>query len=433
MKEFSSNGFLRSRLNKTKKTPLMRWDLSFIDDNSELDYQEFTKEKSTTSLQFFLASLISLSLVTLFSDNELRQSDIYILALGLTFGFISLVLILLLIVNRKKRLKNPLAWLMVLQLISVIFYNEIFVQSQYNILSETRIYLHGIIIQTLLSSSLLLCCNWKASGSSFLVLIIYLNGRLINSLKSPNTAFSTTTSLCLLLIILLASFVNERWDRIYYKNQKKVQELEKFQNIIKEIIPCSILIFKKEKIVFYTSDTRRLLNHSVGTKIEDKLRSIVLSKIRSEVNDVDNKKETTNVIPSLDTVYPVSLYEFLTVKKKDYDQDFNCGLVSFWGFYNERHKQVIEEIGKNQDSKWDKTFDIKMCNISWDGEEAQIIIISEDLITQRIMYLNEQDRYKDKILATFSHELFTPLNGIIGILEIALESVCDVLVKKKYK
>jgi signal transduction histidine kinase len=66
-----------------------------------------------------------------------------------------------------------------------------------------------------------------------------------------------------------------------------------------------------------------------------------------------------------------------------------------------------------------------MCDISWDGEEAQIIIITEDLATQRINDLNEQARYKDKLLGSVSHNLRTPLNGVIGILQMTLEAVTD--------
>ena len=59
-----------------------------------------------------------------------------------------------------------------------------------------------------------------------------------------------------------------------------------------------------------------------------------------------------------------------------------------------------------------------------------MIIISENKILQRIRHLNEQAAYKDKLLATVSHDLRTPLNGIIGMTNMARDSVEDVTVRK---
>ena len=80
----------------------------------------------------------------------------------------------------------------------------------------------------------------------------------------------------------------------------------------------------------------------------------------------------------------------------------------------------------------EKLLDIKVGTICWEGEESIIVVISEDLVTQRMLQLCEQSKYKDKLLATVSHDLRTPLNGVIGILELVLETIENVIQRKKY-
>jgi signal transduction histidine kinase len=59
-----------------------------------------------------------------------------------------------------------------------------------------------------------------------------------------------------------------------------------------------------------------------------------------------------------------------------------------------------------------------------------MIIISENKIIQRIRHLKVQAAYKDRLLATVSHDLRTPLNGIIGMTNMARDYVQDKTVRK---
>jgi hypothetical protein len=77
----------------------------------------------------------------------------------------------------------------------------------------------------------------------------------------------------------------------FIKNQKKDQEnLLRFQHVFEKIVPCSVLIFKRGKIVFYNHETRSILGVNVEAKIEDKLKNIILSQMKSEVQGKGQKK-----------------------------------------------------------------------------------------------------------------------------------------------
>ena len=56
----------------------------------------------------------------------------------------------------------------------------------------------------------------------------------------------------------------------------------------------------------------------MNAKIEEKLKNIFLSKIRSDMKEEEIDEAESNFIPSFDAGYPLNLYEFLTRHKKDY-------------------------------------------------------------------------------------------------------------------
>ena len=71
-----------------------------------------------------------------------------------------------------------------------------------------------------------------------------------------------------------------------------------------------------------------------------------------------------------------------------------------------------------------------MNNIFWENHEALMIIISENRIIQNIFELNYQSAYKDQLLATVSHDLRTPLNGIIGMINLTMDKIVDRTLRK---
>ncbi len=75
-------------------------------------------------------------------------------------------------------------------------------------------------------------------------------------------------------------------------------------------------------------------------------------------------------------------------------------------------------------------YNLSIQTIKWEDQEAFLILMNEDNLIQRLNFLKEQARYKDRLLATVSHDLRTPLNGIIGLLDSTIESVVEVSVKK---
>ena len=67
-----------------------------------------------------------------------------------------------------------------------------------------------------------------------------------------------------------------------------------------------------------------------------------------------------------------------------------------------------------------KLLRIKMNYIIFNQNPCLLVVISDITDKEIISNLEEVSEYKTKTLNTVSHEMRTPLNGIIGFLETAL-------------
>jgi len=72
-----------------------------------------------------------------------------------------------------------------------------------------------------------------------------------------------------------------------------------------------------------------------------------------------------------------------------------------------------------------KLYEVKTMRTSWNSEESFVIIFDDITDQEAAVYLRMTDANKDKIISTVSHEFRTPLNGILGILQIMEKSPLD--------
>ncbi|EAS05594.3 ATPase, histidine kinase-, DNA gyrase B (macronuclear) [Tetrahymena thermophila SB210] len=85
----------------------------------------------------------------------------------------------------------------------------------------------------------------------------------------------------------------------------------------------------------------------------------------------------------------------------------------------EKEDVFINCVYKNQKNA--KALDIHIVEFQWIDEPAIMIVMTDISQQVRARRLQDLDSYKNELLATVTHDLKTPLNGMLSILEVAQE------------
>jgi hypothetical protein len=307
--------------------------------------------------------------------------------------------------------------------------------SQNNISSwpVTNFTMSAMIMEFVLLMPLIARCHWKYNLLSSLLINIYLLLRITKTADIHEMrGYPVVIYIYNVIFITLGSYFNERFDRNLFLNRKNDEEsLRRFQHIIKSVLPCAILIYKLDNIVFSNRECIRMLNPDSEMDLNESLKEIMITENILEQNlETQNSKfisETRYLNKPTENDYVMNLVDYIKSGRREVNsvsgyENF-LGVIKKKKFVNMSHGDIAEDH--------DRCFDIKISKISWEGADARIIMISEDFLRQKVKYMAEQAQYKDKLLATVSHDLRTPLNGVIGILELGLEEDISPSLKKR--
>ena len=93
-------------------------------------------------------------------------------------------------------------------------------------------------------------------------------------------------------------------------------------------------------------------------------------------------------------------------------------------------KELIVLKKKKVQEQKEHKFVVKIGAMLWKNEKVIFLLLNETTTFLKFKKIKEINEYKDMLLATVSHDLRSPLNSILGMLELAIEQCKDKLLKK---
>lgn len=236
--------------------------------------------------------------------------------------------------------------------------------------------------------------------------------------------FNKNVVMVLIMIILGigGDYNQEKNDRESFLNSFMTTEKnELFQKLI-ELIPDQVLIWNNSGLIFANRSAYEVFQQDEIKKLEDfLLANIDLSDFKIEASQV---KKPENDKKSL---FSLKINEILNVLGVS---ETNSNSTEILNFFTAIIKN-LQQTSSIEDSE--NEFDLKMKKIYWDNDDAVLVILSsvnEKNLNSRLEYVNSFLSY---ILGNVSHDISTPFNILLGLLDTSIKEIQQKEIQKDMK
>ena len=218
------------------------------------------------------------------------------------------------------------------------------------------------------------------------------------------------------------SYFYERNQRqIFYESMLYQKTLESYEYLIKYAFPNQIVIINEDKtdLLFCNEATKKFFNTKDDFEIFNEIKSIQLQ--RNNPNSSNPEGSINELGQNKDLFSSIKTYE-----------EINSNDLKFIGYEGYLYRSNPEKK-KYHDIYSEISFDIKLGKINWKNHSAYLLILTDISPLKLVQKLKEIDNYKDLLLATVSHDLRTPLNCMMGMLDLIFERIFDKKTRKYIK
>jgi len=191
-------------------------------------------------------------------------------------------------------------------------------------------------------------------------------------------------------------------------------DLEQFKSLLAKDLPVNLLIIQRDlsKVLFSNNSLENLVRQHEIT-VENCLQFFQLAPDKANQMGFYNNSPVNHeeiAIPTTNN-FEAHLKALLAV-----DGLVDEGLTTATYFFDEEKKR--------------RSFDTKIVPLKWNETDALAIILNE--ITQQEVNaaLRQADANKDKVIATISHELRTPVNAMLGVIQLLKKKAQDQEISK---
>ena len=348
-----------------------------------------------------------------------------------------------------------------------------------------------IPIQSFCSLMLLVRLNWMLSSLIYLINLVYFIFRMVDIQKNwDDISLWVGLLLGVMNFASLAFREQSIFREFFKKNYDSYEGLNLFQLLLRNVLPSSIFILNYNKelteIDFINTQALRLINKTLEEEnflrnsryIDHSWQHTSLTKEKSlpsfkehKEHEVDYEKikeffkkmdimdqqfsNYQNNIPQILSDYfhskiPLPLQispktqdspkiiQFLSLNlsltiSNESDNIDEIKKPSLNPLSTENEDLLKEkEIEGNSESRV-KYYELKVAKILWNDKMCLLILLSDMTKSKQIIELKNIDKHRNQLLATISHDLRTPLNGVIGMINATLNEIIGEKVKEFLK
>ena len=362
--------------------------LSFPDPEFERKYQKDCETvKFLNFYKFILCEMILVFVIEIFQVIY-AGFTITRLAVLLVVSLLSLIIYVLDRTFRKWKYINSVFILIHISFLLVII--ELISENRYDdpkdYILKALIYVSPL--QVLFCSILIAPLKLSVSIIFCIIFQIFFMMRIYTFDDFKESPVIILDHLVCVLVFSLMGYYQEISNRSFYKMiNESNKRLGNFEILLKNIIPSPIFILDTN------NRTSEFINVSAMNFLKNQDISneeLVFKAVEELLTKFQNKE-----IPKLQKLYETPLTEF---EKK---MEFSTYEVS-----------LIKEPGVLA------YYHLKFLKLKWNSKCCILMILADITESHRIKELRNLDAYKDQLLATVSHDLRTPLNGMLGMMEL---------------
>ena len=230
------------------------------------------------------------------------------------------------------------------------------------------------------------------------------------------------------ILVCVTNFILNMMQYIFLieeQNDKGTNFLIMFASILMNTMP--IMAYFQERSFKKLFDENYAYNQNLRRYEE------LIKAMPNQIIIIDEKKTRILFVnQAVKNFYRNASDEFIFSKIKEIDIN-GINLLVFIGDEEENSFKNFHTSNPYSAENEENLFDFQTGRISWQNEPAFLILMSDISAVKMVKKLKELDSYKNRLLATVSHDLRTPLNGIIGIIEILFGKIQEKELRKLLK
>ena len=451
---------------------MRKFTLKFLDSSLENDFQSVNK--SFMMMKFYLFYRIQMIFMVIMFVITVFRDNFSMIQLAGLFAVICFIIINILLKKYLKIIFKTII-VMVFSLIDLLIVEIIKISMIDDINFKPACLMLTLAFGFYITLLLLSRANWIFCLSVYIFNIGYLFIRIYNFKKMDYKEENIVGTLILIISFGVIAYMQEKSNREYFKKLRDSNEnLKQFKVVMQSILPSSVFIvnyqdnileFLNKTAVKFIAKHKKMLSEIYDERAE----FITFSRLEAKENDVLNTKlegfeeiidnfkildqnneqiasdkkmtkilrkfsrkiiEKNNLINKKNNAFNIENKDFINsgLFTNDSGDDFITLHVSTASSYEsvDRPELNIADCKTNEISFSNKFYyEVKIAQILWDGKPCLFIIFNDNTNSKRIIELINLDKYKNQMLATVSHDLRTPLNGVIGMMNTVLTNIND--------